>query len=513
MSRLAAGHAKEAHVKRARSPAALHHHGPHARDRRGPAGQQRPSRCAHGTRAGRRGRSSPRHLRHAPGRPAVAGPRPLRAVGRARVDAALRAAAPDRLRPADRRAQALPPARRRRPRATPSAATRRGSRSRPGRWARASPTPSASRWPSGCSAARFNRPGHEIVDHRTWFICSDGDLMEGISHEAASLAGYLGLEKLDRRSTTTTTSASTGRPACRFGEDVPAALRRLRLAGAADGGRQRPGRDRRGAGARRGARRPADADRLPHPHRLRLARTSRTARGAHGSPLGAEEVAAHQAGATAGPRTPQFLVPDEVAAWARRDGRRAAQRSRRSGRRASPPTREAHPERGRRVRARRSPAAARRLGCRRCPASRPGESRSRPAPSAGEGHQRLRRQPCPSSCRARPTSSTSTEHDAQGRRASSTRGDFAGRNIYYGVREHAMGAITNGLAAHGGLRPVASTFFTFSDYMKNTIRLAALMELPVDLRLHPRLGRPRRGRTDAPADRAPRRRCGRSRTS
>ncbi len=58
------------------------------------------------------------------------------------------------------------------------------------------------------------------------------------------------------------------------------------------------------------------------------------------------------------------------------------------------------------------------------------------------------------------------------------RGDYSGRNIYYGVREHAMGAITNGLAAHGGWRPTSATFFTFSDYMKNPIRLAALMGLP-----------------------------------
>ncbi len=57
-------------------------------------------------------------------------------------------------------------------------------------------------------------------------------------------------------------------------------------------------------------------------------------------------------------------------------------------------------------------------------------------------------------------------------------GDYRGRNLYYGVREHAMGAITNGIAAHAGLRPVCSTFFTFSDYMKNTLRLAALMGLP-----------------------------------
>jgi transketolase len=57
-------------------------------------------------------------------------------------------------------------------------------------------------------------------------------------------------------------------------------------------------------------------------------------------------------------------------------------------------------------------------------------------------------------------------------------GSYSGRNIHYGVREHAMGAITNAIAAHGGLRPVCSTFFTFSDYMKNTLRLASLMRLP-----------------------------------
>ena len=70
-------------------------------------------------------------------------------------------------------------------------------------------------------AARYNRPGHEIVSHRTWFICSDGDLMEGISHEAASIAGFLGLEKLigvwddNHISLDGPTNLS-------FGEDIPA---------------------------------------------------------------------------------------------------------------------------------------------------------------------------------------------------------------------------------------------------------------------------------------------------
>ena len=58
-------------------------------------------------------------------------------------------------------------------------------------------------------------------------------------------------------------------------------------------------------------------------------------------------------------------------------------------------------------------------------------------------------------------------------------GDWAGRNIHFGIREHAMGAICNGMAAHGGWRPFCSTFFSFRDYMLEPIRLAALMELPV----------------------------------
>ena len=71
---------------------------------------------------------------------------------------------------------------------------------------------------------------------------------------------------------------------------------------------------------------------------------------------------------------------------------------------------------------------------------------------------------------------------------------YAGRNLHFGVREHAMGAICNGIARHGGLVPFAATFFIFSDYMRPAIRLAALMQLHVDLRLHPRQHRRRRGR-------------------
>ena len=90
-------------------------------------------------------------------------------------------------------------------------------------------------------------------------------------------------------------------------------------------------------------------------------------------------------------------------------------------------------------------------------------------------------------------------------------GDQYGRTLHFGIREHAMGAILTGIALHGLTRPYGGTFFTFSDYMRGSVRLAALMGVPADLRVDARLHRPRRGRPDAPAGRAPRRRCARSR--
>ena len=78
-----------------------------------------------------------------------------------------------------------------------------------------------------------------------------------------------------------------------------------------------------------------------------------------------------------------------------------------------------------------------------------------------------------------------------------------GRTLHFGVREHAMGAILNGIALHGPTRPYGGTFLTFSDYMRGAVRLAAVMKSPVDLRVDPRLHRSRRGRAHPPADRAP----------
>ncbi len=89
----------------------------------------------------------------------------------------------------------------------------------------------------------------------------------------------------------------------------------------------------------------------------------------------------------------------------------------------------------------------------------------------------------------------------------------AGRNVPFGIREHAMGAIVNGAAAHGGIvKPYGSTFLIFSDYMRAAVRLSALMSLPVLwVWTHDSVGA-RRGRPDAPARSSTSRRCARSRT-
>ena len=109
-----------------------------------------------------------------------------------------------------------------------------------------------------CSAAQFNRPGFSVVDHHTYVFCGDGCLMEGMSHEACSLAGTLGLGKLIVFYDDNGISID-GKVVGWFTDDTPEALRGLRLA---RGARRRRARRRRGgAGAARGARRSSSARR------------------------------------------------------------------------------------------------------------------------------------------------------------------------------------------------------------------------------------------------------------
>ncbi len=160
------------------------------------------------------------------------------------------------------------------------------------------------------------------------------------------------------------------------------------------------------------------------------------------------------------------------------------------------------------------------------PAVRPRAPRGLGGGAAGvprrpQGHRRRGARParssppsrrcCPSCGAGPPTSPSPTNTTMEGepsflpanRQSEMWPGNPYGRTLHFGIREHGMGAILNGITLSGLTRPYGGTFLQFSDYMRGAVRLAALMEIPVDLRLDARLDRPRRGRPDAPAGRAP----------
>ena len=319
-------------------------------------------------------------------------------------------------------------------------------------------------------AARYNRPGHELIDHRTFVIASDGDMQEGVGSEACSLAGHLGLGKLTvfydnnhiqlAGETAMAFSEDVGERFEAYGwhvQDVGEDLSLDRLTGAAEAAKEvtdRPSlvivRSHIGYGS---------------PHKQDSYK-------AHGSPLGEEEVRLTKEVYGWDPDA-QFYVPDEALARFRE---------------TIPRGRELVADWNRRLEAYRSaePEAYEELALvmeRRLP---DGWDRDVPKfrPEGGmiatrKASQKViqwaaERVPQLVSGSADLEPSTLTVIEDGG---SVERGDYAGRNVHYGVREHAMGAIVNGLNLHG-LRAFGSTFFNFLDYMKPAVRLAALMRLP-----------------------------------
>ncbi len=320
-------------------------------------------------------------------------------------------------------------------------------------------------------AARYNRPGHDIVDHRTWFIAGDGCFMEGISHEAASLAGHLQLGKLigiydDNKVSLDAMTAKS------YSDDVPMRFEAYgwRVLHIEDPNTDLDEIDRVMDEAQDSDGRPTLIIAPTHigygsPHKQDSPKS-------HGNPLGEDEVELVKE-FYGWPIEPTFLVPPEVDLWKAELVERGRQLEREwqdalAAYAQAFPTEAAELER---VLSGQLPAdweeslptyttddkaeATRAWG---------GEVINAFAPSVPEFVQGA----------ADLSGSTKTTIKDGGDVAA---GDFSGRNIYFGVREHGMGAIANGMTAHGGLRVACSTFFQFYDYMKNTVRLAALMQL------------------------------------
>ncbi len=335
-------------------------------------------------------------------------------------------------------------------------------------------------------AARYNRDGHTVIDHRTWAIVSDGDLMEGVAAEAASLAGHWKLGKLICLYDDNYVTLSAGTDIT-FSEDR---ARRFEAYGwqtlsVADGN------DVAAINAALDAAR-ADTTRpsliLVRTH-LGYGSPEQDSFKAHGSPLGVEDVQKTKQ-KLGWPTAPAFLTPAPALAHFRAALARGAQAEAAWNGRLDGYT-KAYPELANELLGRlrgelpagwdadipEFPADARGLASRvasgkvmnaiapRLPALVGGSADLDPSTythlnGLGDFNPPLL-----------------PDEDSQGSDAGGW--SHAGRNLHFGVREHAMGAIVNGLAAHGGFVPYGSTFLIFSDYMRPAIRLAALMGLHV----------------------------------
>jgi transketolase len=320
-------------------------------------------------------------------------------------------------------------------------------------------------------AATFNRPGHRVVDHFTYGIAGDGDLMEGVAAEAASLAGHLGLGKLiylydDNR------VSIEGPTDLAFTEDVAGRFEAYgwQVLTVADGN-DLAAIDAALARARAETSRPSlikvrTVIGYGSPHKAGTAES-------HGAPLGVEEVELTKQ-ALGWPADLSFAVPERVRRQYAQVAAAGAQAHAR-WREAFARYQEAHPDLAQRLQA----ALEGRLpqGWEAAlPAFAAGENVATRSASGRALNALARVIPTLVGGSADLAPSNNTYLEGLGDFQAGTPG---GRNLRFGVREHAMGGILNGLAAHGGLFPFGGTFFVFTDYMRPAIRLAALSGFPV----------------------------------
>ena len=342
-------------------------------------------------------------------------------------------------------------------------------------------------------AALFNRAGHQIVDHHTYFLASDGDLMEGISHEACSLAGHLKLGKLigfydDNHITI------DGDTALAFSDDT---AKRFEAYGwhvqrVADGN-DMDALDAAIRAAKRVTDRPSLITVRTHiafgsPHKQDTAE-------AHGAPLGVDEVKLTKQ-KLGWPSLEPFSVPeDALAHWRRARDRGARLEAEWTSKWHA--YRGAHPDLGAEL--------ERRLAGRLpeawdagMPVFGPKDTQATRAASGKVLNAIAPKLPELMGGSADLTGSNLTEIKGAGTFAA---GQRAGRNSHFGVREHGMGAVLNGIALHRGFIPFGGTFLIFSDYMRPSIRLAALSHLkPIYVFTHDSIGLGEDGPTHQPIE-------------
>jgi transketolase len=332
----------------------------------------------------------------------------------------------------------------------------------------------AERW----LAANFNTDDHEIVDHYTWVIASDGDIQEGVASEASSLAGHLGLGKLivfyDDNKIQLASATSLV-----FSEDVTQRYESYGWQVLEVGNTTDPHVD-------------LDIDELERAARQAMAETGKPTlirvhshigfgsphkqdtTSAHGSALGEDEVRLTKEVYGWDPDKHFYVPPEVLAHWSEGTVQRGAVAEDAWEERFAAYT-EAEPKRAaelKRIVAHQGLPEGWDEGL---PSFSPTDKPIATRAASGQVIQwAAEHVPELVGGSADLASSNNTDIEEGG---DVLRGDYGNRNLHFGVREHAMGAIVNGLSLHG-LRAFGGTFFTFSDYMRGAVRLGALMKLP-----------------------------------
>jgi transketolase len=321
-------------------------------------------------------------------------------------------------------------------------------------------------------AARFNKPGHQIVDHFTYGIVSDGDLMEGISHEAASLAGHLGLGKLiylyddnhisiEGDTDITFTENRNGRfesydwhvQSVEDGNDLAALEQAL-------------------VNAQSETDRPSLI--AVRTHIGYGSPTKQDTPSAHGEPLGPEEIQRTKEN-LGWPQEPSFLIPDDALTHFRQAievGQKLENRWQQAFEIYQTEFKEASEELSRWLNSQLPDGWEKDI-----PQFDPDEKGMATRVASGKVLNAV----APAvanlvggSADLAPSTKTLIDKESDFRAE-----NYSGRNLRFGVREHGMGGILNGMALHGGLIPYGATFLIFSDYMRPAIRLAALTDQQV----------------------------------
>ncbi len=343
-------------------------------------------------------------------------------------------------------------------------------------------------------AAVFNRPNYPIVDHYTYVIASDGDMMEGIAHEAASLAGHLKLHKLIVLYDSNRISID-GSTDLTFTEDVG-----MRFQAYGWHVQHVDGHDRDAVAAALDAARAQTSQPA-----LIIARTSigygspnkQDSAKAHGAPLGADEVRLTKA-ALGIPLEPAFHIAADVAAHMREAVVRG-QAQQAAWAQLFVDYRTAYPDLAQQWN---------QQWHKHMPdwnAILPSYPSDKPIATRVASHSALNaiaaQMPALISGSADLHASNNTLITSS---APLQAGAYANRNIYYGVREHGMAAAMVGMALHGGIIPYGGTFLIFSDYMRNTIRLSALSKVQVIyIFTHDSIGLGEDGPTHQPIEQIP----------